>query len=327
MTPRTIYVDPGTAWTAWVICEPARPGEPLPLRVVAHDKIPTGSLVDLPADKVTTRTRADGSEVTKDKRREVSPADRRRVANLLAGIAAEYCVRRAVVERIGYVFLGGSEGRKRAQAESAKETAKVEELICDRLETAGVTVVPVKRQTWANRLRILLPKKVVGAPSMGRAELLPVLQTGFADAWPSAAGEHERDCGGMALWDALPPLASKRAARAATSAARGPRAKRERRTTPRGDRVRSKMGPIDLAKYRATDSAWRKRLWAKRREEGVAARAAAGCECRKPDATGKVRLGGRHKRECPLSQAKPKAVPYAERMAAELAAWMRYLDG
>lgn len=323
MTPRTIYVDPGCAWTAWVICEPASPTAALPLRVVDHGEIETGSLVDLPANKVTTRTKADGSEVVKDKKREVSPEDRRRVAADLTRIAKYHGAARAVVERMGHVFLGGTEQRKMAQAESAKQTAMVEELICDRLIAAGVEVVPITRQTWANRLRIFLPTKEVGAPSMTRAELLPILQVGFGGAFPVGASrdEHERDCGGMALWDALPALVSKRAARAASSAARGPRVKRERRTTKRGDRVRGRMGPIDLAKYRATDRA----RYARKAEPVKAARAAAGCSCREPGQSPR----GRHKATCVRHKAKvrPLEITRAGRMAAELAAWSRYLDG
>lgn len=287
MTPRTIYVDPGTAWTAWAICEPASQGEPLPLRVVDHGEIETGHLVPLPPSKVKTYTRADGSEGRTDKKREVSPEDRQRVAADLVRIAQYHGVKRSVIERIGHVFLGGGDAAKTKQAEGARQTSMVEEIVCVRLADAGIAIVSVARYTWANRLRVFLPQKIVGAPSMTRAELLPILQVGFDGCFPVGASksEHERDCGGMALWDALPVLESKRAARAASSGARAPRVKREKRSAPRGDRVRGKMGPIDLEKYRATARAYYARTEGAAR---AAARAAAGCDCRE---AGKPRRG------------------------------------
>jgi hypothetical protein len=317
MIPRTLYIDPGTAWTAWVIAERADPmqADALPLRVVDHDKIETGALVPLPPHRVTVRTKADGSEVTQDKERIVSRADRVRVGATLEVIARRHGVTRVVIERVGHTFLrGGSKGGDMKQAESAKQTALVEEKIVDFMEAAGLPVVPVTRATWANRLRMYLGEKVVGAPAMSRAELLPVLMWGYAGAWPRAAEEHRRDCGGMSLWDALPPLETRRAARAAT-APRGPRKPRQKRTAPRGDRVRGKMGPLDLAKYRATDRARYERTKGAAR---AAAREAAGCNCREP---GQPRRG-RHKKTCAMHRPKVTA-----KAADKVAARVRYLDG
>jgi hypothetical protein len=303
MTARTLYIDPGTAWTAWVIAERADPmqAEALPLRVVAHDTIETGALVPLPPHRVTVRARADGTEVVQDKERVVSRADRVRVGATLAAIAQRHGVTRVVIERVGHTFLrGGSKGGDMKQAESAKQTALVEEKIADFMEAASLPVVAVTRATWANRLRMYLGEKVVGAPAMSRAELLPVLMWGYAGAWPKAAEEHRRDCGGISLWDALPPLETRRAARAATGK-RGPRKPREKRTAPRGDRIRGKMGPVDLAKYRATDRARYARaaaeLSAARRAATAAARIAAGCTCREPGQSTR----GRHRYWCPAT--------------------------
>lgn len=228
MTPRTLYIDPGTANTAWLIAEPdparGRQDLTIPLRCVDHDKIETGTKVDRPPERVTSYIRkSDGVEIVQDKERVVTPADRRRVGDALVEIAKRHGVTRAVVEMMGRVHLHGSPAAQWAQAESARQTGKVEELILDRLEAAGVEVVTVARSKWAARLRVFLPVKVKGAPSMSRKELLPVLDLGFGGTWPSRAGEDERDCGGMALWDALPALVPAR--KAGTGSPRRPKPK------------------------------------------------------------------------------------------------------
>ncbi len=299
MTPRTLYIDPGTAWTAWLIAERADPMQPdaLPLRVVAHDVIETGALVPLPPHRVTKRVNAAGVEVVQDKERFVSRSDRVRVGATLAAIAQRHGVTRVVMERVAHTFLrGGSKGGDMKQAESAKQTALVEEKIVDFMEAAGVEVVAVSRATWANRLRMYLGEKVVGAPAMSRAELLPVLMWGYSFQWPRAAEEHRRDCGGMSLWDVLPPLPTKRAARTGAPRKRAPGDPK-----PRAPRVR---GEIDKAKQKARRLVLREERRPAREAALLAARVADGCNC------GAHR--GRHKATCPKhvpKAAKAEAAP------------------
>ncbi len=283
MTPRTLYIDPGTARTAWLVAEPDPEREQqdsaLPLRAIDCDKIETGTKVDRPPERVTSYVRADGVTVVQDKERIVTPADRRRVGDALVAIAAAHGVTRAVMELMGRVYLHGSPAAQRAQAESAKQVGKVEELILDRLHAAGVEVVTVARAKWAARLRVLLPVKVVGAPAMTRAQLLPILDVGFGGTWPAKAGEDERDAGGIALHDALPPLIPKRQQRTGA----------RRKKTPGEVKPRGKRGELDRRKAREARSA-----------RCLARREAAGCTCGLHT--------GPHRKGCPRHVSKARWV-------------------
>ncbi len=295
MIPRTIYIDCGTKNTAWLVAEPdpAREQQDLDITLlyINSDVILTGQLIDRAADKIKTRTKKDGSIVVEDKSRIVSDDDLLRVSEEIVAVARRYGVTRSVMETMGHAFLHGSDGAKMKQAESIKELGKIEVTIRLALRQAGVEVVTVPRYKWAARLRIFLPAKVKGAPTMSKKELLPILDTGFGGTWPAKAGEDERDAGGLALWDALPPLpqAARRAAGAASP----------RKRTPGPAKPRGPRGDLDKAKQRKRRLALAEERRPAHEAALLAARVAAGCTC------GAHR--GRHRRTCPLHMAKEAA--------------------
>ena len=309
-----ILIDPGSSKTAVLVVE----GAAVPLRVLARETIAVGRVIER-AEGATIGTRKDGTTYTLPELREVTEQHIRDVADHVRAIALRWGATRAVIETTGRAYLpeGSSSQRAASIAEALKRTGKVESMIGDRLITAGLDVRPVLRATWAARMRPLLataPAK--GSPVTGRGvELVPVLRAHFVE-WSDRDdtgrdNEHLRDCGGMALFDVLPTLESRRAARAREGAPKR--------------RERAPVGPIDKAKRNAAQTA-RNRA---KRAEVVAAQAAAGCIC--PEHPG----GRGRRRKAPGCLVHPPT-PYGRRggsvlpprpKGASAEAWARYLSG
>lgn len=291
---RTIYIDPGTRWNAWLVTE----GKTSPIVYVDSATIQIGTLVDLPRHKVTPRMHkdgtpildADGNPTYKDKTRVVSDEQRSEIADRLTAIAQHHGATRAVIETSGAAWNMG-------RAEQVRQLGMIETMIFDRFRTAKIEIVKVLVATWRARMRPLLPAPIVGSPIQGRGtELIPILKIGFLGGWPGRA-EHERDCGGMAVWDTFPALpGSKRSERA-----RGPR-------KPKGERrARGPRGEIDREKRNIRERKRRKAARIVARTAAFEMRSAAGCSCHVSGSA----LYGRHVDACPVAIAKDRAATVA----------------
>ena len=329
---RRAGIDSGSRWLGLTICDDA--AAPHVLSYVFADALTVGREIPRAVPKLVTpkpKEEADGTITTREPyylttTREVTEDHEREAASEVMALLIAHGVEVVTIEKISHLHGGKGSTIQGvvAQGTETNRTKGVYTRIAERCEARGIEVRYVLAATWRARLRPMvkaeaeLTARREGQPAPEGAAIKrrgtgldPIARLGIAgwpslDAWKTdkkdeKKAEHVLDAAGILLAEKAPEPVSKRAARAASSVARGPRVRREKRMAPRGDRIRGKMGPIDLEKYRATDRARYERDAAKRKAEAIAARASAGCVCRVPDAAGKVRLGGRHKRECPMA--------------------------
>lgn len=332
---RCAAVDSGSRWLGLTICDDA--DGPHVLSYVFADALTVGREIPRAVPKLVTpkpKMEADGTITEREPyylttTREVTEDHEREAAAAVMALLVEHRVECVIIEKISHLH-GGKGATVQgvvAQGTEINRTKGVYTRIAERCEARGIEVRYVLAATWRARIKPMvelvaettarregLPASEGTAIKRRGTGLDPIARLGIAgwpslDAWKTAnkddkKAEHVLDAAGILLAERAPPLVSKRAARAAGSAPPGPRVKPEKRTTPRGDRVRATMGEIDRAKYRATDRARYARTAAAVKAEAIAARAAARCRCRVPDAEGKVRLAGRHKYWCPMAPTK-----------------------
>jgi hypothetical protein len=332
---RRAGIDSGSRWLGLVIADDAT--GPHPLSYVYGDALTVGREVPRATPKLVQpkpKTLPDGSIVTPEPyylttTREVTEEDESAVASEVMMLLVAHGVEAVEIEKVDRVYAGKGVSVQGAVAQGTNlgRTKGVYTRIAERCAARGIAVEYVLAVSWRARLAPMVKAEAAmraareGRPSPEGSTIKrrgdgldPALRLGIA-AWPDAGTfhkdkvEHICDAAGILLARKAPPLLSKRAARAATSP-RGPRKPREKRTAPRGDRVRGKMGALDLAKYRATDRA----RYARKAAALLAEREAAGCACRKP---GESRRG-RHKKTCPkhVSKAGARALQL-ERFRAE----------
>ncbi len=205
------------------------------------------------------------------------------IAGRLVAFAQLHGVTRAIVEEATDVHFDPAMGdaAKASMASALVRSGKVGAVVALRLRDAGIVVVRVRHATWAGRIA-----KSAGVKPKQVKPVIIAAVTG----WPAQSNEHERDGGGIAVWDVV-VSAEEEAERNAP-----PRAKRVRAYVPRACGVR-----------RAA-------------EEKRATRRAAGCECK---GTHKLlcplysRIESKRCRACELI----KRSTVAALASAELLAW------
>lgn len=307
---RRAGIDSGSRWLGLTICVDA--DGPHVLSYVFADALTVGREVPRAVPRLVTpkpKTEPDGTITEREPyylmtTREVTEDHEREAASAVMALLIEHGVEVVTIEKISHLH-GGKGATVQgvvAQGTETNRTKGVYTRIAERCEARGIEVRYVLAATWRARL---LPMVKAEAEMTARREgqpapegsaikrrgtgLDPIARLGIA-GWPSLdtwktdkkedkKAEHVLDAAGLLLAEKAPAPVSKRTARAASAAARGPRVKREKRAAPRGDRIRGKMGPTDLAKYRATDRA---RYARTKGAERAAARIAAGCDCREP---------------------------------------------
>lgn len=325
-------IDPGSRWIAVTITRDG--GSDSPCNYVDARCFPVAKYDHLVTyDPPVTRYRKPKVTVAPDgvtiitlppesytvtEEREQSPEERRASedARLLAGDeVGAYLVAHNVeacdVETVDHVF-----GKTPQATSAATKAIRIGEKIVERALTIwelsrkprGLLSprVPILATSWRARVTPLIKagmrargEDIAGVLIRGKGAALEPVLVAHVPGWPGSASfpeahrEHIRDSTGLALACGMPapPAHAKGAARP-----RGPRVRGASKARPRGDRARAAMGPIDLAKYRATDRARDQRHRDEARPAMLAARAAAGCLCRAPGA----RMTGRHRRDCPM---------------------------
>lgn len=319
---RRAGIDSGSRWLGIVIADDAT--GPRPLAYVYGDALTVGREVPRATPKLVQpkpKTLPDGTIVTPEPyylttTREVTEEDESAVATEAMALLVEHGVEAVQIEKVDRVYAGKGVNVQGAAAQGTNlgRTKAIYTRIAERCAARGIAVEYVLAVTWRARLAPMVKaEEGMRATREGRAPegaaikrrgdgLDPTLRLGIA-GWPERGTfdekkiEHICDAAGILLAAKAPPLVSKRAARAATAKERGPRKPREKRTAPRGDRIRGKMGEVDLANYRATDRARYERTVGAAR---AAARSAAGCSCREPGQSTR----GRHKANCVMHKDK-----------------------
>ncbi len=320
---RRAGIDSGSRWLGLVIADDAAGAHPLSF--VYGDALTVGREVPRTTPKLVQpkpKTLPDGTVVTPDPyylttTREVTEEDESAVASEVMALLIAHGVESVEIEKVDRVYAGKGVSVQGAVAQGTNlgRTKGVYTRIAERCAARGIAVEYVLAVTWRARLAPMVKAEATmraaregrpvpeGATIKRRGDGLdPTLRLGVA-GWPDVGSfhkdkvEHICDAAGILLAAKAPPLVSKRAPRGGTTP-RGSRKPREKRTTPRGDRIRGKMGPLDLASYRATDRARYARTEGPAMAAArAAAREAAGCRCREPGQSTR----GRHKYWCPAT--------------------------
>lgn len=265
-------VDPGSAKTSLEITD----GDG-PLRHVFGETFEVGRLVELSEPRIVQREGY--GPVTYTHRRVVTLDDVDAIVAKLIALLTEHSVERLLIEWVEHPFVsadkGGSAAKTARKASSQSEATLWSERIVSALRAeakrARIEVVLVPSATWRARLRPVLralapagvtPQELTeredaepipngGSAVRGRGVALKPLLRASIEGWPDDADEHLRDCGGMLVWDVLPPIHRPASTKREPSAAKVSRTRKESRGQ------------------------------AERRAEARAARIAAGCACEK----------------------------------------------
>lgn len=241
-------------------------GDVAPLLVVYRETLEVGAEVAYSRPVKRKRKHKDGTETehVSTHHRVLPPEAPGQLADRVLAIAKEHCVTEASIERVTYVF-----GMSPATATGLLRAAEVGAVVSDRLSHAGVKVVRAHVSTARAR--------IVGKANVGDAAVHAALSSRLSN--PTAlVGPDEQDAALLCLHAAEPPPVVR---------ARVPRPPREPSTGPRKrDRSSHRDRYREPARVQARVDD-RKRI--------AAEREAAGCTCR---------IGGRHRRACPLFVAK-----------------------